>query len=142
MVEDRLFPGCRIGHVQFVPRHVEVAADDQRRLGREVLPQEGPQPPQPVELVGVLGRADDLAVGHVGADDLDFADMGRDEPRLRVFGTITNALADVLRFDPAEDAHAIERLLAEDCRAVACLADFIKGKRSLRFNSWRQTMSG
>ena len=36
MVQDRLFPGRRIGNIQFVPGHVEVAAEDQGRLGREV----------------------------------------------------------------------------------------------------------
>ena len=61
-------------------------------------------------------RADDLAVGDIGTDDLDFADLGRDEPSLRVFYVVIHALLDVLRFDPAQDAHTVERRLAINWR--------------------------
>ena len=131
MVQYRFFPGRWIGHIQFVPCHVKVATDDQGRLGCEIFLQEGPQPPQPVELVGVVRRADDLAVGNVGADDLDAADLGRDEPSLRVFCAVVHALPDVLRLDPAQDAYAIERRLAENRSVVARLSD--RGVRKCGF---------
>jgi len=82
-------------------------------------------------------RADDLAIGNVGADDLDAADLGGDEPSLRVFRAVVHALPDVLGFDPAQDAYAIERRLATNRCVVACLPE--RGVRKHGFRHRQDT---
>ena len=53
------------------------------------------------------------------------------EAGLGIIHTVFHPATDVLGFNPAQDADAVERLLAVDRRMVACLGDFIEGKRGI-----------
>ena len=64
---------------------------------------------------------------------MDVAHLCRQEAGLWVCDSIIHTATNVLGFKAAQKADAIERLLAEDRRMVARLADLVMGKRLLPY---------
>jgi hypothetical protein len=85
---------------------------------------------EPVELEGVLGAVEGLAVGHVDVDDAHALDGRGDHAALGVGLVAVQAPLHVLdrQAEAGADAHAVVALLAEDRALVADLFEGLHGE--------------
>jgi hypothetical protein len=130
--EDALFPGGRIVHVAGLGGDVHVSAHRDEVALLEAPIQEGPQPPQPLQLVGPLVRADLAAVRDVDAHYVHPAHPGRHEPSLEVVASVTEAALDLLGLGAGEDGDAVVSPLRVDGRVVAEGPELVEGEGLVR----------
>src|SRR3990167_840609 len=116
---DLAAPPLGVPDVPVLGRDVDVAADGDGGPGGGAGGEKGAEAPVPVELVGVLLRADLLAVGAVDVDDPEPADVGDQQPALGVVAVVRERARHLGRLRAGEDGHAVVRALAGDEHPVA-----------------------
>src|SRR2546429_290151 len=116
---DLAAPLLRVPHVAVLRGDVEVAAEHHRLVGLGGGLEEGAEAAIPVELVGVLVRADLLAVRPVDTHDREAGDTRHQKASLGVVALVREPSRDRLGAGARQDRHAVVGLLTGDQGRVA-----------------------